>query len=174
MTARRSSAWRADLLARFGQPVLVEDVPAGPRIHGRHHGHGRERRSAGGERDRPQREIHRPWLWLSRTRRQWEDRLEIRLADDATARAAGAMALAAWRALRCRDGGRVDIRCDAQGTPQFIEVNPLAGIRPGYSDLCFIADFAGPRPSAIDRKIPGFVLPAPSGPAPDPRLRAGG
>ena len=29
------------------------------------------------------------------------------------------------------------------GQPRFIEVNPLAGIRPGYSDLCFIADFEG-------------------------------
>ena len=31
--------------------------------------------------------------------------------------------------------------CDSDGKPRFIEVNPLAGIRPGYSDLCFIADF---------------------------------
>ena len=34
-----------------------------------------------------------------------------------------------------------DIRQDRDGKPCFIEVNPLAGIRPGYSDLCFIADF---------------------------------
>jgi D-alanine-D-alanine ligase len=37
----------------------------------------------------------------------------------------------------------VDVRCDAADAPHFIEVNPLAGIRPGYSDLCFIADFLG-------------------------------
>ena len=63
--------------------------------------------------------------------------------DDAAARAAGTVALAAWRALRCRDGGRCDIRLGSDGRPRFIEVNPLAGIRPGYSDLCFIADFEG-------------------------------
>jgi D-alanine-D-alanine ligase len=51
------------------------------------------------------------------------------------------VALAAWRVLRCRDGGRADIRLGGDGKPRFIEVNPLAGIRPGYSDLCFIADF---------------------------------
>jgi D-alanine-D-alanine ligase len=51
------------------------------------------------------------------------------------------VALAAWRVLRCRDGGRADVRQGADGKPRFIEVNPLAGIRPGYSDLCFIADF---------------------------------
>jgi D-alanine-D-alanine ligase len=51
--------------------------------------------------------------------------------------------LAAWRALRCRDGGRIDIRCDANGQPHFIEVNPIAGLRPEHSDLCFIANYEG-------------------------------
>ncbi len=74
---------------------------------------------------------------------KWEDRLSVVPARDAAARGAGQVALAAWRALRCRDGGRADVRLDASGAPCFIEVNPLAGIRPGYSDLCFIADFEG-------------------------------
>ena len=45
------------------------------------------------------------------------------------------LALDAWRALECRDGGRIDIRCDASGRPNFIEVNPLAGLNPDDSDL---------------------------------------
>ena len=61
----------------------------------------------------------------------------------AAALAAGDVALAAWKVLRCRDGGRVDVRQDRHGRPCFIEVNPLAGIRPGYSDLCFIAEQQG-------------------------------
>ena len=73
----------------------------------------------------------------------WEDRLQVVRAHDAAAQAAGAVALAAWRALRCRDGGRADVRLDRKGQPRFIEVNPLAGMRPGYSDLCFIAEFEG-------------------------------
>jgi len=71
----------------------------------------------------------------------WEDKLQVVPADDAQAHAAADVALAAWRVLRCRDGGRADVRQGADGKPRFIEVNPLAGIRPGYSDLCFIADF---------------------------------
>jgi D-alanine-D-alanine ligase len=43
--------------------------------------------------------------------------------------------------LKCRDGGRADVRLDRNGQPCFMEVNPLAGMRPGYSDLCFIAGF---------------------------------
>ena len=71
----------------------------------------------------------------------FEEKMRYRLAEDAQAREAGAVALDAWRALRCRDGGRVDIRCDAQGRPCFLEVNPLAGLNPERSDLVFIARF---------------------------------
>jgi D-alanine-D-alanine ligase len=45
------------------------------------------------------------------------------------------MALRSWRALRCRDAGRIDFRCDAAGQPQFLEANPLAGLHPSHSDL---------------------------------------
>ena len=54
-----------------------------------------------------------------------------------------AVAFAAYRALDCRDGGRVDLRCDAQGAPQFMEANPLAGLHPTHSDLPIIASQRG-------------------------------
>jgi len=73
----------------------------------------------------------------------WHDKVDIVGAAPADAKAAGAVALAAWRVLRCRDGGRVDLRCDANGKPNFMEVNPLAGLRPDYSDMCFIAEREG-------------------------------
>jgi D-alanine-D-alanine ligase len=53
------------------------------------------------------------------------------------------LALSAWKALGCRDGGRIDIRCDGAGRPNFIEVNPLAGLRPEYSDLPIVCQFFG-------------------------------
>jgi D-alanine-D-alanine ligase len=45
------------------------------------------------------------------------------------------IALASWRAVVGRDAGRVDLRCDAAGKPQVIEINPLAGLHPTHSDL---------------------------------------
>ncbi|MDZ7741513.1 MAG: D-alanine--D-alanine ligase [Bacteroidota bacterium] len=53
------------------------------------------------------------------------------------------VALASWKALGCRDGGRVDLRMDAGGTPNFIEVNPLAGLHPEHSDLPILARMFG-------------------------------
>jgi len=72
-----------------------------------------------------------------------ESRVEYLLADDAEAGAAAQLALAAWRALGCRDGGRVDLRSDGAGRPHFLEVNPLAGLHPEHSDLPIMCRQAG-------------------------------
>lgn len=58
--------------------------------------------------------------------------------DDPLVAESERIALDAWRVLGCRDAGRIDIRCDAHNQPQFIEVNPLAGIHPEHSDLPII------------------------------------
>lgn len=48
------------------------------------------------------------------------------------------LSLAAWRALGCRDAGRVDLRADARGELQVMELNPLPGLHPWHSDLPMI------------------------------------
>jgi D-alanine-D-alanine ligase len=53
------------------------------------------------------------------------------------------ISLAAWKELNGRDGGRVDIRSDSSGRPQFMEVNPLAGLHPHHSDLPMLAGAFG-------------------------------
>lgn len=53
------------------------------------------------------------------------------------------MALGAFQALRCRDFSRADFRLSADGTPYFIEINPLPGLAPGYSDFPMLAEFCG-------------------------------
>jgi D-alanine-D-alanine ligase len=52
-------------------------------------------------------------------------------------------ALAAWRVLECRDGGRIDLRNNESGEPEFIEVNPLAGLNPIDSDLPILSRMNG-------------------------------
>ena len=131
-----------DLLARFHQPVLVEEFLPGREFTVGITGTGATASVLGVSEIVPNSNFIGHGYGFE-NKEQWEDKLSvIRGADDA-AHAAGEVALAAWRALKCRDGGRADIRQDSDGKPRFIEVNPLAGMRPGYSDLCFIADFEG-------------------------------
>jgi D-alanine-D-alanine ligase len=54
---------------------------------------------------------------------------------DPTVAEAEQVALAAWRAVGGCDAGRVDIRCDENGNPQLMEINPIAGLHPTHSDL---------------------------------------
>ena len=72
--------------------------------------------------------------------------------NDPSVREAEAVALATWRSLGCRDGGRVDLRCDEKGKPYFLEVNPLAGLHPEHSDLPILCTHLGiPYVQLIDR-----------------------
>lgn len=65
-----------------------------------------------------------------------------------------ALAVAAWKGLECRDGGRVDIRMDKNGKPAFIEVNPLAGLNPVHSDLPILS-----RKNGIDyNELIGIIM----------------
>ena len=45
--------------------------------------------------------------------------------------------------LGCRDYARVDFRLDKDGMPCFIEINPLPGMAPNYSDFPMLAEFSG-------------------------------
>ncbi len=63
--------------------------------------------------------------------------------DDRDAGEWGVTALQAWRALGCRDAGRVDLRMDARGVPQILEVNPLPGLHPHHSDLPILCTQVG-------------------------------
>lgn len=49
------------------------------------------------------------------------------------------LALRAHNVLGALDVSRVDVRLDAAGEPRLIEINPLPGLTPGYSDLCIQA-----------------------------------
>ena len=48
-----------------------------------------------------------------------------------------------YRALECRDFARLDFRLSCEGRLFFIEINPLPGLAPGYSDFPMIAEFCG-------------------------------
>lgn len=146
------NAAAADLLARFRQPVLVETYLPGREFTVGITGTGDDAQVLGVSEIVPLAGYHGDGYGLV-NKEDWHGRLDIVGAPPDEAKTAGAVALAAWRCLRCRDGGRIDIRCDAEGKPHFIEVNPVAGLRPDYSDMCFIAAREGVSYQALIGKI---------------------
>lgn len=48
-----------------------------------------------------------------------------------------------YNILECRDFSRIDFRMSADGKIYFIEINPLPGLAPGYSDYPILAEFCG-------------------------------
>ncbi|MEH1896246.1 MAG: hypothetical protein V7K94_13285, partial [Nostoc sp.] len=53
------------------------------------------------------------------------------------------LALDVYHTLGCRDAARVDLRCDASGVLQFMEVNPLPGLHYIRSDLVIMGRLGG-------------------------------
>lgn len=131
-----------NLLSAYGQPVLVERFLPGREVTVGIVGTGPAAECVGVLEvllsERAERDVY-----SFSNKENWHGIVSYKLLDDDFARRAAEVALASWRALGCRDGGRVDLRADERGEPNFIEVNPLAGIRPGYSDLPILADLAG-------------------------------
>ncbi len=133
------------LVARFRQPALIEPYLCGREFTVGVTGTGRQARVVGSM------EIvllanAETGVYSYENKGHYEDRVVYPATDpanDPVAAQAERVALDAWRALGCRDGGRVDIRCDGQQNALFLEVNPLAGLNPVDSDLPILARQAG-------------------------------
>jgi D-alanine-D-alanine ligase len=145
----------AELLDAYQQPVLVEEFLPGREFTVGLIGTGMDSAVLGSI------ELHlraaaELLVYSYQNKENCEELVEYRLVDagaDATIRAAEAIALQAWRVLGCRDAGRIDIRCDAHGNPQFMEVNPLAGLHPEHSDLPIICSRVGMSYQMLIEKI---------------------
>jgi D-alanine-D-alanine ligase len=130
------------LLLTYNQPVLVERFLPGRELTVGILGTG-EDAAVLGVMEVILRDYAEPDVYSFRNKEQCEELVEYRLATDITAAKAGEISLAVWRGIGCRDAGRIDIRLDVNGIPNFMEVNPLAGLHPHHSDLCIIAQMKG-------------------------------
>lgn len=130
------------LLTRYNQPVLVECYLPGREFTVGLLGTGAAA-SVLGVMELVLRAQAEPEIYSYENKKHFEERVEARLAIDAAAVAAAELALSAWRGLGCRDAGRIDVRCDADGSVNFLEANPLAGLHPRDSDLPLLARLKG-------------------------------
>lgn len=135
----------SELLAKFRQPVLVEEFLPGREFTTGLLGTGNDA-TVLGTLEIILLDAAEPEVYSYVNKERCEELVEYRLVrpdNDPEVAAAEALALAAWRALNGRDAGRIDLRSDAGGQPSFIEANPLAGLHPQHSDLPMIATAVG-------------------------------
>ena len=134
------------LLERYEQPVLVEEYLPGAEFTCAILGNGNAARvlpivginfDALPEGAVPVYGFEAKWLWD-----RPENPLEMfecpARIDEALASEIKRVALRAYQVLGCRDWSRIDVRLDAAGEPNVVEVNPLPGILPNPEDnSCF-------------------------------------
>lgn len=137
----------ARLLGDYGgEPVLVESFCPGPEFTVGILGTGRAARAIGVMEVVPKRDKPEEFVYSIEVKRNWEEEVEYHVPPKRPASVTEAVAktaLDAYRALDCRDVGRVDVRLDAAGRAHFLEVNPLPGINPITGDLCILARGSG-------------------------------
>jgi D-alanine-D-alanine ligase len=97
----------------------------------------------------------RRFVYSLEVKRDWEDRVRYECPAAIPPPQAAAVeqaALAAYRALGCRDVARIDFRL-RDGVPYFIEANPLPGLSPKSGDLVLLAAAMGIDHPALLRRI---------------------
>jgi len=130
------------LLREYQQPVLVEEYLPGREFTTGIVGTGASAEVVG-TMEVIMRESAEPHAYTYVNKEDCDQRILYQLVRGAEARACAELSLRAWRALGCRDSGRVDMRMDSAGKVSFMEVNPLAGLHPKHSDLPIICTLAG-------------------------------
>jgi D-alanine-D-alanine ligase len=142
-----------ELLAEYREPVLVERFLSGREFTVGVLGTGDDARALA-TLEVVLREGADTGVYSYRNKAQWRELVEYRLLETAALRReVEDVALATWRCLGCRDAGRVDVRLDAAGKAQLLEVNPLAGLTPGHSDLPIMAELKGVEYKALIAEI---------------------
>jgi D-alanine-D-alanine ligase len=137
-----------ELLEAYREPVLVEEFCPGAEFTVGILGTGANARAIGVMEVRPRLVPESEFVYSLEVKRneRWQEELEYSVPPkrpEALVREVERVALAAFRALGCRDVARVDLRLAADGAPRFLEANPLPGLKPGWGDLPILADLAG-------------------------------
>jgi D-alanine-D-alanine ligase len=136
------SLYARELLDKFRQPVLVEEYLPGREFTVGITGTGNEAAPCGIMEVIVCGKVEEQ-VYSLQNKEQYESRVEYSVPERSISEYCYDVALRSWNALECRDGGRVDLRLDKNGVPNFIEVNPLAGLNPIHSDLPILCRLNG-------------------------------
>ena len=130
------------LLHRFDQPALVEAFLPGREFTVGIVGNGSSARVVGVMEIFLKAEADQG-VYSMRNKEESEELCHYKAGTDDVARLVAERGLAAYKAIGCRDSCRLDFRCDASGSPVFMEANPIAGLHPTHSDLPILSGLNG-------------------------------
>ncbi|HPR16829.1 MAG TPA: ATP-grasp domain-containing protein [Candidatus Cloacimonadota bacterium] len=130
------------LFDQFKQPVLVEEYLPGREFTVAIVGTG-EKAEVLGTMEIIVKDSRHNAIYSYETKENCETEVLYQPGRDALAKQAEKVALNAYRVLGCKDVGRVDIRTNVFGEPEFMEINPIPGMHPQHSDLPMIATQEG-------------------------------
>ena len=158
----------AELLETYEQPVLLEEFLPGLEFTCGVIGNGRDARvlpivgirfdalPAGAL---PIYGYEAKWVWDTPDRPLQMFDCPARI-DDALRARIEQVTLRAYQALGCRDWSRIDVRLDAAGVPNIVEVNPLPGILPNPEDNSCLPKAAAAAGMAYDELIQSSLIAA--------------
>ena len=158
----------SELLEMYEQPVLLEEFLPGAEFTCGVIGNGREARvlpvvgirfDALPEGALPIYGFEAKWIWDTPDRplRMFECPADV---SDSLLASIEAVTLRAYHALGCRDWSRIDVRLDAKGIPNIVEINPLPGILPNPEDNSCLPKAARAAGLGYDELIQSCLLAA--------------
>jgi D-alanine-D-alanine ligase len=130
------------LLERYNQPVLAEEYLPGREFTVGICGNGQDARVIGVMEVLFKNEV--PEIYSYENKQNYKEAVEYQnLEEGELASACARLALDVWEVTGSRDSGRVDMKLNRNGQPEFMEINPLAGLNYKDSDLPILAGMNG-------------------------------
>jgi len=135
-TAGRARTTAQALLDKYGQPVLMEKYIEGEEVTVGIAGNSPPA-IVGIMRVLPRKKF-KTFVYSLEVKRDWRNLVDYECParlERATLKLISEFSIKAYKTLGCRDFARVDFRVAPDGTPYFLEVNPLPGLNPDSGDL---------------------------------------
>lgn len=129
-------------LSVYKQPILIERFISGKEITVGVIGNGEKARVIGMMEIAPRNVPREDFIYSLEVKRNWRVEVSYIVNPEIpyrTRKEIEEMSLKIYKILGCRDISRIDFRLDSDFTPYFLEVNPLPGLNPEYSDLPMIS-----------------------------------
>jgi D-alanine-D-alanine ligase len=145
----------------YGQEAIVEAFVPGPEVTVGLLGNDGSARVLGMMEIVPKTMTNETFVYSLEVKRDWENQVSYRVPPALPPGVLAELsrcALGIYRLLGCRDFARIDFRIGDDGSPQFIECNPLPGLCPGYGDLPIMAAAIGVSHRELVGEILGHAL----------------